>query len=453
MNPPWITQINSKYYGNHNVDPLNRNDGMFQLQSEDGVVKHRILRCSILAVGDFPEGGAVSQRLYLLAKILNKGLGDTSLWIMHPVSKVPLRENSSSNGVWGGMKFNYLSGTTVRPEGAAEALFDTLRGIYRSVRLIISHGKDRPDVLVVYTPTFLKFFVPMVVAKLLRITMIVEVCEVFSKSTDKTGAGILRRLANSGEPLMERLVPIMSAGVLAISKKIQQYYKKLGLSDDAMCLLPVLIDSEHYERGGLSVVENLRDAKFFLNSGSFNEKDGLTHLVKAMARVHEKHPEIKLVFTGTATKSTQRKILEDAGLEGSGWIVFTGFLSRDELIWCYKNATGLLCCRSNSDYANYGFPTKLAEYLASGRPVVATTVGDISEYLVDEETAFLAEPENVESIVHAISRLLNDTGRAETIGRRGADVAFQYFDYRKHIEGVSNFIRQRIKAAGTSPGG
>jgi glycosyltransferase involved in cell wall biosynthesis len=411
-------------------------------------MEHSKLRCSILAVGDFPEGGATSQRLYMLAKLLNDGVGDTSLWILHPTTKAPLPENNSSAGDRDGVKFTYLSGTTVRPSGIGGAFLDTLRGIYKSVQLIAGRPKERPEVLVIYTPTFLKFIVPMVVAKLLRIPMIVEVCEIFSKSTGKAGTGFLRRLANSGEPLMERLIPVLSAGLLVISQGIRRYYADRGVADEATYLLPILVDSEQYQEDGLAAVENLRGVQFLLNSGTFSEKDGLSYIVKAVASVHEEYPDIKLVFTGTATTSTQEKILEDAGLKGQDWIIFTGFLSRKQLIWCYKNARGLLCCRSNSDYANYGFPTKLAEYLSAGRPIIATTVGDVKEYLVDEQTAFLAESENVDSIALAIRRLLHDSVHAEKIGRQGAEVARKYFDYPNHVEKVSRFIRGRIGAGG-----
>lgn len=406
--------------------------------------EHRVLRCSILAVGDFPEGGATSQRLYMLARLLNEGLGETSLWILHPTSKVPLHENCSKAGMWGGVKFSYLSDVTVRPSGIGGALLDTLRGIYRSARLIASRGNDRPDLIVLYTPTFMKFIVPVVVAKLLRIPVIVEVCEIYSKSSNKATMGFLRRLANSGETLMERLIPMVSCGLLVISHGIKKYYAGLGLPNDAAYLLPVLIDVERYEKGGCTAVESLSGQQFLVNSGTFSEKDGILYIIKAMADVRQDYPDIKLVFTGTTTEPIRKRILETVGSNSNDWIVFTGFLTREELIWCYKSAVGLLSCRSNSDYANYGFPTKLAEYLSSARPVVATTVGDVTEYLTDGETAFLAESENVKSIAMAIEKLLRDPGRAEKVGFRGAEVARQSFDYRNHVEKVASFIRKRI---------
>lgn len=409
-------------------------------------MKHKTLRCCILAVGDFPEGGATSQRLYLLAKILQEGLGDASLWILHPTAKVALQENRSNAGEWGGVKFSYLSGRRVRPTTIVGVFLDTFKGINRSVRLIASSKAMRPDVLVLYTPSFLKFIIPMTVAKLLRVPIIVEICEIYSKSTDKAEVGFLRRIANSGELLMERLIPIMSAGILVISQGIRRHYQNLGVSSDAFCLLPVLVDRERYQIGRSEAIEYLKGVQFLLNSGSFNEKDGLIHLIQAVAKVRDEYPKIKLVFTGAATASTREKILKSTDSEGRDWIIFTGLLSRDELVWCYKNARGLMCCRSNSDYANYGFPTKLAEYLASGCPVVATTVGDVREYLADEETAFLATPENIESIALAIRRLLRDSERAEKVGHSGAKAALKYFDYRNHVKTVTKFVRQRIGA-------
>ena len=167
-------------------------------------------------------------------------------------------------------------------------------------------------------------------------------------------------------------------------------------------------------------------------------------LVRAVARIHAAFPDIQLVFTGHTTPEVMVEIRAFAGENSQDWIIFTGHLSRDELIWCYKNAIGLLSCRSNSDYANLGFPTKLAEYLAAGTPVVATTVGDVSEYLCDGKTAYLAESENISSIEQAIIRLVSDPILAAEIGKAGAKVARDYFDYQAHVDMVADFIHQRV---------
>lgn len=402
------------------------------------------LNCSVLAVGDFPEGGATSQRLYLLTRLLDEGLGKAALYILHPASKTSIDENRSIFGEWGGITYEYLSGTTVRPRTIVGAAFDTLRGIYGAVRLLLGIGKARPDVVVLYTPTLVKFAIPMIVAWIMRIPMFIEICEVYSHATDDPDSGLLRRVLRGGESFMERLIPRTGSGLLVISQKIRTFYSQLGVDKVDMFLLPTLIDSDCYENGGHSTVDSLEGKQYLLNSGSFNEKDGLPYLVGAVSRLRSSYPDINLVFTGNAPAHVREQLLDIAGDGGEEWMVFTGFLSRDELIWCYKNAAGLLSCRSNSEYANYGLPTKLAEYLITGRPVIATAVGDVGDYLEDGRSAYLAKPENEESIASAMGRMLGNPDLAHKVGRSGKGVAQEHFDYKKYIKPVSCFVRSKL---------
>src|SRR5205085_6179378 len=56
----------------------------------------------------------------------------------------------------------------------------------------------------------------------------------------------------------------------------------------------------------------------------------------------------------------------------------------------------------------FGSPTKLFEYMAAGRPIVASAVGQIAEALVDEHSALLVPPEDLDALSHAIVRLVDD---------------------------------------------
>src|SRR5205807_5254955 len=56
----------------------------------------------------------------------------------------------------------------------------------------------------------------------------------------------------------------------------------------------------------------------------------------------------------------------------------------------------------------FGSPTKLFEYMAAGRPIVASAVGQIAEVLRDEQSALLVPPDDPQALCKAIVRLVDD---------------------------------------------
>ncbi|HNV71441.1 MAG TPA: glycosyltransferase family 4 protein [Candidatus Ozemobacteraceae bacterium] len=61
------------------------------------------------------------------------------------------------------------------------------------------------------------------------------------------------------------------------------------------------------------------------------------------------------------------------------------------------------------------------EFMASGKPVVATTVGVIPEILVDGEQGFLAAPRAAEPLAQGLARLLNNPALRLRLGRQALE--------------------------------
>jgi glycosyltransferase involved in cell wall biosynthesis len=74
-----------------------------------------------------------------------------------------------------------------------------------------------------------------------------------------------------------------------------------------------------------------------------------------------------------------------------------------------------------------GTPLALLEYMAAGRPVVATRVGGVPDVVEDGVTGLLVEPRDVAGLARALEALLTDEERRQELGAAGR--ARQQRDY------------------------
>jgi glycosyltransferase involved in cell wall biosynthesis len=87
--------------------------------------------------------------------------------------------------------------------------------------------------------------------------------------------------------------------------------------------------------------------------------------------------------------------------------------------------------RINSDAANAGFPFKLGEFLATGKAVIASDVGDVSSYLKNNIDSILIKPNNVDELVVALSYILDNPEKISSLGNEARNTAETYFDSEK----------------------
>lgn len=116
-----------------------------------------------------------------------------------------------------------------------------------------------------------------------------------------------------------------------------------------------------------------------LYSGTYALKDGISFLLEGVEKAVNAGCvcELILVGKGRASDMTFLDKVKDAP-----WIKYLGFISEDELVAKMRDCDILAMTRTNSKFANYGFPFKLSEYLATGNVVMATKVGDVPLYLM-----------------------------------------------------------------------
>lgn len=136
----------------------------------------------------------------------------------------------------------------------------------------------------------------------------------------------------------------------------------------------------------------------------------------------------------------------------AGEIIESGEISADE-IPLYLGACDVLTLPLERTVANEGrWPSKVGEYFASGRPVVATRVGDLREVFEREEIGVLADDEP-ESFGRALLSLAGDPARGARLAARAREYADRGLGWELIVEKLEAFyedVRKRFPRAGVS---
>ena len=117
-------------------------------------------------------------------------------------------------------------------------------------------------------------------------------------------------------------------------------------------------------------------------------------------------------------------------------------VARNDLPMYLAQASILVLARPSSRQSEAGFPTKLGEYLATGKPVLVTRTGEIGSYLVDNFNVFFAPPDDISAFAERIRYILQNPEEASAVGRHGQEAALRFFDYRENGRKLNAFLDQ-----------
>lgn len=178
-----------------------------------------------------------------------------------------------------------------------------------------------------------------------------------------------------------------------------------------------------------------QDNLIVLFSGRLSPEKGVRELLQAFAKVHALVPNARLVIVGStyyssdATSSYEQELRDLARPLGSA-VLFTGYVAHEQMSAYYAMAD---VCAAPSVWEEPACMSAL-EAIASGKPLVATRSGGMSEYL-DESFALLVERGGglVDSLADAIAYLLqNEDARSNlasaALGIRGSFSSSAYFE-------------------------
>lgn len=343
--------------------------------------------------------------------------------------------NNQTKGKYKNISFRYLSGSTVK---ADHYLIRRMEVAYLNILLLIYcllHVK-RKSLIIYYSPV-------NTAAIILRLISWLKTC-IFLKE-ESEHPSVYKKSNNFLSALLFGLFHYrLFDGILLMTKSLICFFRDEMKYRKPILHVPMSVDVDRFQ------LNHVLKKKHIVFCGELNDqKDGVDILIKAFADVSKSYPDYSLSLFGTAANTeTMNYYLNMVDkLKISDKVIFNGQVSNDEIPLYLQEASVLALPRPASVQAQHGFPTKLGEYLASGNPVIATSVGEILDYLTDGENAFIAEPGNVESFGNKLKEILGNLSFSKQIGIKGKETALRYFNNRNQTGDILNFHKKLTSCA------
>ncbi len=173
--------------------------------------------------------------------------------------------------------------------------------------------------------------------------------------------------------------------------------------------------------------------------GRIDKEKGLEYLLRAMPIVIDNIPDAHLEIVGDGSeKENSMRVVRELGIGGN--VTFVGWVPSDRIEQYYRKSTIVVVPSLWPE----AFGLVGVEAMSVGRPVIASRVGGIPEWLDDGKTGFLVAPGNSEQIAERAIQLLSDRELLEQMGKNARQKAEQ-FSIDKHVTKIDDIYRELIE--------
>jgi glycosyltransferase involved in cell wall biosynthesis len=198
----------------------------------------------------------------------------------------------------------------------------------------------------------------------------------------------------------------------------------------------VTLEAADEFKGAASPVMSLVGKEFLLYVGRPQPHKNLGRLIEAFALLKNKHPNLLLVLAGKRDPIHEAHLAKAKKLGVDNSVVFTGFVSDNELKWLYQQ------CRAYVfPSLSEGFGLPALEAMMHGAPVVSSNATCLPEVCGDAAKYF--NPKNVKDIADSIDLVLSDPDLRKKLTTKGYRRAKQ-FSWRQMAEKTLDAYEQAL---------
>ncbi len=249
--------------------------------------------------------------------------------------------------------------------------------------------------------------------------------------------------------------------VVVVSAAMRDELVQRGIDPAKILVNPNGVDPEVYrpDIDGTPIRERhgLEDKTVIGFIGTFGRWHGAEVLAEAYGRLLARRPDLRdttrLLMVGDGvTMPEVRAAIERHGI--SERVVLTGLVPQEQGPR-YLAAMDIFASPHvpNPDGTPFfGSPTKLFEYMAMGRGIVASDLEQIGEVLEHDVTAWLVKPGDADALAQGLEVLIDDPERRARLGAAARQEVLARYTWREHTRRIIEALERRCGRAPHEPG-
>lgn len=388
------------------------------------------MKVFLITTSSFPYGMADTKRIMCYARAL--------LYTGIECEVVIYKRNNgfnniASDGIAEGVQYHYVG---LSPKRSNILLYARVVDVLDRCRLFLYLRKKvkKEDVVFCYGSLYSSFLIDYLHSRGIR--FVANLTEYpFLSQSNSWGNKYFRWI------LLDRIFPKYD-GVVSISDTLVAFAKEHTAAACCHLKVPILVDFDSYNIEDLSSISS--EGQFIFHAGSLAEsKDGILGMLEAFGKFTNRYScDLEFISTGSAEKSPHHQeilnILDQYNLKTK--VRFTGYLSGEEYSLYLKKASLVIINKYISLQNKFCFSTKLGEYMAAGKCIIMTSVGEAMNWVQDEKDVFIVQPHNTDLLADKIHFVMSNPELRKTVSSQARKTCHDSFDYKHWGSIIADFF-------------
>jgi colanic acid biosynthesis glycosyl transferase WcaI len=268
------------------------------------------------------------------------------------------------------------------------------------------------DALIAETPPLFTAVAGVAIARSRRAPLVLNVADLWPESAVQLGILRNRRAIRLAEAL-ERFAYAHASAITVPTPGMRQILLEGGQPPGKVVHLPNAVDVDRF----VPPADGPRPIRRVLYCGTVGMAQGVGTLLDAAQLLGEAHEDLTFEIVGDGAE--RGELEHRARALGLRHVTFAGRIAREQVpdVIAASDVTVM----SLRDLPLFGdaLPTKLLEYMAAAKPVVAAASGQVSRLVEEAQCGIACPPEDPEAMATAIRRIAADPRQAHAMGTRG----------------------------------